>query len=404
MRSYYKSFLIGSLFLVFSDYTRAQDESSKLYREFNLELELSNRLFLNEGSYPGQERNYLSAAIQPEYYMEWANGDQSLKFVGFARWDQHDTRRTHFDIRELYWQRVKGSSEVSVGVKKIFWGKTESVHLVDIINQTDAVESFDGEQKLGEFMFHYSEFTDFGTIDVFVMPWFRKRVFPGRKGRLRPGSTDGLVIDSRDFPFESSAEEWRPSMAFRWSHYIGALDIGLSYFNGTGREPIITDLRTFNAIYGTIQQTGLEVQVTTGSMLWKLESIYRQNDFQDMFALAAGFEYTFGNIQNSGVDVGLLGEYLYDDRDDIALSGLQSDVFTGVRLAFNDTQDTELLMGGIFDLERSTELYFVEAERRLGSTFSAAVEARFFENVDPSEFTYVIRNDSFLQFSLTRYF
>ena len=127
---------------------------------------------------------------------------------------------------------MKGATEVSVGVKKIFWGKTESVHLVDIINQTDAVESFDGEQKLGELMVHFSQFTKIGTFDIFAMPYFRKRVFPGREGRLRPGSEDGLVIDSRDFSFESNAEEWRPSFAFRWSHYVGVLDIGLSYFNG----------------------------------------------------------------------------------------------------------------------------------------------------------------------------
>ncbi len=382
----------------------AQQKADKVYRDFGLELEISNRTFFNDGIYSGQKNNYLSASIQPEYYLEWSGGEQSFKAVGFFRWDQHDNRRTHFDVRELYWQRVKGATEVSVGVKKVFWGKTESVHLVDIINQTDAVESFDGEQKLGEFMVHFSQFTKIGTFDVFVMPYFRKRVFPGREGRLRPGSEDGLVIDSRDFSFESNAEEWRPSLAFRWSHYVGVLDFGLSYFNGVGREPVINDLSTFNALYGTIQQAGLDAQLTTGAALWKVEAIYRQNEFQDILALAAGIEYTFGNVKNTGIDIGLLAEYLYDDRDNIALSGLQSDVFTGVRLAFNDTQDTQLLLGGIFDVERTTQLYFIEAERRIGSSFSGAVEARFFENVDPSEFTYVLRQDSFLQFSLTKYF
>lgn len=97
------------------------------------------------------ENNYVSIAVQPELYLEWADGAQLLKFTGFARWEQHDIRRTHADIRELYWQLVKKDREFSVGLKKISWGVTESVHLVDVINQTDAVESYDGEE--GRFRF-----------------------------------------------------------------------------------------------------------------------------------------------------------------------------------------------------------------------------------------------------------
>ncbi|MDD7885073.1 hypothetical protein [Flavivirga sp. 57AJ16] len=37
---------------------------------------------------------------------------------------------------------------------------TESNHLVDIINQTDAVETFDGEEKLGQPMVQLSWGTD----------------------------------------------------------------------------------------------------------------------------------------------------------------------------------------------------------------------------------------------------
>ncbi len=48
----------------------------------------------------------ISLSLQPEFYYEWSGGDQSILFVPFARVDQHNGERTHFDIRELYWQRV----------------------------------------------------------------------------------------------------------------------------------------------------------------------------------------------------------------------------------------------------------------------------------------------------------
>ena len=382
---------------------RAQEEDPR-YQEFSLELEGSSRYFFQDAMYPGQEQHYLSFSVQPEYLVEWADGVHSVKFVGFGRIDQHDRRRIHFDIRELYWQTYNDDLDLSLGFKKVFWGKTESAHLVDIVNQTDAVESFDGEAKLGEFMAHLSLLNNLGTVELFVMPYFRKRVFPGRKGRLRPGDPSDIVIDSRDFDFESQAGRWRPSFAARLSNYIGPLDFGISYFNGTGREPIITDFTTFTSIYGIINQIGVDLQVTTGALLLKMESIYRANQFQDVFALVGGFEYTFGNVGGSGLDIGVLGEYLYDDRDELSLTGLQSDVFGGVRLGFNDVQDTQFLMGAIYDVNRTTDLYFLEFSRRVGGNWKAVVEGRIFEDVDPEEFTYFIRDDSFLQVAITRYF
>ena len=205
---------------------------------------------------------------------------------------------------------------VQCWIEKSILGVTESNHLVDVINQTDQVESFDGEKKLGQPMLHYSLFTDkFGTFDLFYLPYFRKRNFAGEKGRLR----FGLVIDEDDIGFEDDAEEWHQDFAIRWSHSIGIFDIGLSDFYGTNREPVfqIGPEGNFSPIYSIINQASADIQATTGPILWKFESIYRTSDIQDVFAWVGGIEYTFGNVANTGVDVGILGEYLYDDRDEL---------------------------------------------------------------------------------------
>ena len=123
-----------------------------------------------------------------------------------------------------------------------------------------------------------------------------------------------------------------------------------------------------------------------------------------MEALVGGVEYTFGNVANKGIDIGILGEYLYDSRGMMALSSMQNDVFFGTRLAFNDIQDTQILAGGIIDLDHSTRLWSMEASRRIKDSWRAELEMRLFQNVSDQEFVYVIRNDSFLQFSLFKYF
>ena len=120
--------------------------------------------------YPGQARHFPSAAATPEFFLEWQDGAQQFRFKGFFRYDVQDSERTHWDIRELYWLLNRDLWEFSVGLKKIFWGVTESAHLVDIINQTDQVESFDGEQKFGQPMVHASHVSKIGIWDFFVMP------------------------------------------------------------------------------------------------------------------------------------------------------------------------------------------------------------------------------------------
>ncbi len=384
--------------------TYAQDQTKKnVTHDFELELEAEYRYFYDDAFFEDQEDHFPSLAIRPEYKIEWNKGYESINFKGFFRLDV-DEERTHWDIREMYYQKAKSNWELSLGLKKVYWGVTESNHLVDIINQTDAVETFDGEEKLGQPMAQFTWITQkFGTFDFFYLPYHRKRTFAGEKGRLRFPT----VIDKDDLTYESGAEEWRQDFAFRWKHYFDILDIGISHFYGNGREPLFVfdAAGDINAFYPVINQTGLDLQITHNAFLWKLESIYRHADAQDFFAAVAGVEYTFSNIDGNGLDIGILGEYLYDERDELTLNALQNDIFFGSRIAFNDTQDTSILIGGIADLESSSTIFSLEASRRFGSTWTAEVEARIFNDIDQNELILSnFKEDSFFRVSISKYF
>ncbi|MGX1928804.1 hypothetical protein [Flagellimonas sp. 2504JD4-2] len=380
-----------------------ESKESKTTHEFELELEAEYRYFFNEAQFPSQLDHYPALAFRPEYSIEWNEGYESVNFTGFLRLDRDD-ERTHWDIRELYYQKAKDNWELSVGLKKVYWGVAESNHLVDIINQTDAVETFDGEEKLGQPMVQFSYITSkLGTFDFFYLPYHRKRTFPGEKGRLRFGT----VINQDDLGYESGAQEWRQDFAVRWKHYFGIFDVGLSHFYGTGREPLFVfdPLGNITSFYPVIHQTGLDVQITHNAFLWKLEAIYRNADAQDFTAMVAGLEYTFSNIDGNGLDIGLLGEYLYDERDELSLNALQNDIFFGSRLAFNDIQDTSILIGGVTDLESSSKIFSLEASRRFGSNWRAEIEARVFSSIADEELILGnFREDSFLRFTISRFF
>ena len=173
---------------------------------------VEGRYFLHDSPFATPKQADASIVLAPEFYHEWNAGDYSLLFSPFLRVDSADSARTHADIRELIWQTNHDDWELKLGVGKVFWGVTESQHLVDVINQTDLVENADTEDKLGQPMINLTLLKDWGTVDLFVLPYFRERTFAGKAGRLR--ST--VVVDTDNARYESGAAERHIDAAIRW--------------------------------------------------------------------------------------------------------------------------------------------------------------------------------------------
>lgn len=367
-------------------------------------VSVEGTLFVNDPLYDRQVRDNLSIAMQPEYYREFKGG--GFVFTPFARLDSQDEERTHFDIRELYIMWFGDNWEIRLGAGKVFWGVTESQHLVDIINQTDSVESVDGEEKLGQPMVYLSLPRDWGTLEFFVLPYFRERTFPGKKGRLRFDP----VIDTDRAIYESGDEERHVDGAIRYTHTIGDWDIGLSHFHGTGRDPSL--LLGFDAnfqpllipYYEQIDQTGIDIQATKEEWLYKLEAIYRSGQGDSYYAFTAGFEYTFAGVTKSGVDFGALAEWLYDDRGDTATTPFEHEIMIGGRIAFNDAEGTEFLAGFINDYETDAKQLFVESSRRVGERWKVELEILMLLNPSLNDKLYGLRDDDFARLTLSYYY
>ena len=364
------------------------------------------RGFTENEQFAGQDQSTnLSFAVEPEFYWEWNDGLDSLTFTPFLRVDEHDDERTHADIRELSWIHVGDDWELRAGVRKVFWGVTEFNHLVDVINQTDAVEDVDGEDKLGQQMVNLSLVRDWGIVDLFLLPGFRERTFPGVDGRLR----GGLVVDTDAAEYESGAKEKHIDTAIRWSHSVDIYDMGLYWFRGTNRDPVLTPrIRNGETVlipfYEQIDQIGFDVQATVDSWLWKFESIWRDSDRDDYLAAQGGFEYTFYGIQESQADLGVLVEYGWDERSEDADSVNQNDLFLGGRLTLNDAESTEVLAGISRDLDHDTTSLVVEASRRFGDNWKVSIDGRFFDSSEPTDPAYAFRRDDHIQLTVERYF
>ena len=135
------------------------------------------------------------------------------------------------------------------------------------------------------------------------------------------------------------------------------------------------------------------------------DSIARDTKNDQFEAAVGGFEYTLYQVAETTTDIGLLLELQYDNRaDSEPITLADNDVFVGVRLALNDTQDTAVLAGVAYDLKSSERYLNVEAEQRLGSDYVLELRARFFNGAKPGDIAYSIEQDDYLQIQLSRFF
>lgn len=134
----------------------------------NLSLELTG--FLASAEHSADQSFSSSVSGEVELYFPLSSGDSSVVITPFARLDQHDSERSHFDFREFLYQRNSDNWEFRVGLGKVFWGVAESRNPVDIINQRDSVEGFTADEKLGQPLIHLSWYKDLGSLDFFLLP------------------------------------------------------------------------------------------------------------------------------------------------------------------------------------------------------------------------------------------
>jgi len=353
-----------------------------------------------------------SIMTEIEWFKDIEDSDSTLVIKVFGRYDTQDKNRTHWDVREANWLTFGEDWELRVGFGKVFWGVTEATHLVDIINQTDVVESVDGEAKLGQPLLSYTMIRDWGNLELFVLPYFRERRFPGAKSHLNAG----ILVDIDNTGYESSQGNKHVDFAIRYFHNIGDWDLGLHYFRGTNREPQLfsldsterneqNNLVTLTPYYDQIQQYGLDVQSTKGQWLFKIESIFRQDSLHAYGAISAGMEYTFTDIFNSAIDLGFLGELSRDSRHENAPTLLDKGLFSGVRLSFNDVQSSALLFGYSVSLSNTdNNAIFAEGSSRLGDNWTLTLDARIYASKKPEELLFRLKQGNHMSMTLNYHF
>lgn len=198
------------------------------------EIAVEARVFPRSPAFDGQLDTVQGGAILGGEAI-WRSADRDVTFrcEPYVRLDGADDERTYADPREASVAVARGDWEPLGGVSKVFWGMAESRDVTDVINQTDALEDVDDDEKLGQPMLRLSRRIGSGVVEAYWLPLFCERGSPGRDGRLRTEP----VVDADAVRYERDGDDFAGDFALRYAARFGGFDLGLHGLHGTNRAP-----------------------------------------------------------------------------------------------------------------------------------------------------------------------
>lgn len=342
-----------------------------------------------------KESHRLAVRLAPEW--RWADGGTSMVFSPALYLEGANNGRTRVDVNELYLSTRLGDTTVKAGLSRLFWGVTESRHLVDVVNPPDLAHHYAAEQRLSTAMLHVAHPTPVGRLEVLLLPWERDPKYPGTAGRPR---TDLPIHPAVEHPNGTP-----PAFAARLAISQGGFDSHVYFFRGLDRETVLA-ARTqpmaapteLTATRRLIRQWGADLQVPVGNFLAKAELTYRSGYSRNFFSGVAGGEYALSGINGSVVDVSLLGEYQFDLRPaDAPLTTLERAVYAGVRVALNDPASTEFKFGVVAETTTGARIWRGDASRRIAKNWTVEGTLHVFDNARKSPSLMDYRKDSYVE-------
>ena len=328
------------------------------------------------------------------------NGDAKFTISAIGRFDQSDDQLRYLDFQKFKYEYYFDDVTLKVGNEIVFWGVNETFNIVDIINQSNLAENISGTKKLGQPMASISYSQDYGTFDIYLMPYFRERPFSGKEGRPRLL----FEVDKNSITYESSAKKRKMDFALRYSTVIDDLDIGLSHFYGNNRTPVLSPnplTLKFDSHYPVLSQTGVDIQATKGPWLYKLETVSAKEGSERHLGAAGGIEYTYYGIRNTQSDLGVIVEYAFDDRND---NPFNNEGVVGLRWNLNDMKSSSLLAGYLFDVRGNSNRFQTEFEQRVKDDLKLFLDLSLNGSISETDFTHQFKEDSQITIKIAKYF
>ena len=282
----------------------------------------------------------------------------------------YDIKEANVNFENSTWSFLLGSTEE-------FWGKTETLNPVDIINSNNYDEGLSKPNKLGEVMIKANREIGIGDLSIYYLPNFRPNKYPSKKSRLNLP----IEVNDDEANYVNGADKNMQQFALRFSGYYEDLDFGISVFEGISRDPFFTFVSgKMVPSYSKISQYGIEVQQLLGEWIVKGEFINREGQqnisgsLKDYSSGVVGLERSLYGLIDGNTDLTFFLEYAKDSRGVSAHQSNQNDVFLVNRITLNDIHDTSISFAISRDLNTDSGIFNSIISRRIFGLFKTDLE------------------------------
>ena len=266
------------------------------------------------------------------------------------------TTDPYVNIDEGYVRAYLGNFDITAGLRKLTWGKADSLGPLDVINPLDYSQIFtemtDNASlmgiKIARPLVHVSfRFGDFSKIEGVFIPWFEPHRIP-QTGKWAASQMEMLALAPVPLtPPDTSTLNYAQA-GLRFTTTIGSSDIGAQYYYGRIPQPAVgltfslpNPVPEINILYNPYHQIGLDyAQVLFG---FNLRAELAANITEDL-------KGDDGSVYNPSI-----AWSLGFDRDIIWGINLNLQVNESIRL-LHDKVGSDNFMSGNFDIEGGMSL------------------------------------------------
>lgn len=446
--------LISSVFMFAIALPAAAQDFS---RELIGRLDFGVRSYTEDGSWPGQAAagNYPFYGLQLEGGASFGTTDFVFEYSGLL--DPHMDQSTS-NLQKAYLYRAFERWDLLAGVNIENWGVTSSGRSIgDVLNARDEVNAIAGGSLIGTPMINANLNTSVGTFSAYLLSSEVEDNFGGVASRSR-----GPLVTDADLAFYEGDDV---NLALRYSNNFslgsGSLDVGLAYFQGTNRDPVLlgacnginglvteavcsqitqafrddylagnappgtldegsnllmstfglataldsVPVLAFAPYYQSMRQLGLSAVYANGDTQLRFDGILRDTRFELFGAAILGGERRFYGIFDPDDEINLALEYHYDGRGSMQPRTIfEDDIFFGLLYQANDRNATRAEFGVFYDRDTSAQLYNFKASRRIGDRLRAEFDVRRVEATGTGDPLSAIDNGTYFEFTLSTFF
>ena len=341
-----------------------------------LAFEQKTTLSLEYISYQNySDETLLDGMTQISFEKENFTTNLSLKYLYST---QYKAKRSLY-IDELYISDEEEDYLIEIGKTIKFWGELEGYNIADIYNQKDyLIDPFDKDKKLGslggEFRYYFDEnYLTFGIklyeedkeLPTQDMPYYPFKNFKYNETlELTKKRTDPTLYLLYNFSTQESFDS--ESKIILYSGYDSKRDI------------IPMNTTTVTQYAYRVNKLLFLSHLIYEDYIFKTELSY--TDIVDNKNMHNYAQTTFGVERGFydvvGTDVTLYEEYYnYTHTKDVDVAEIyDNDIFSAIKINFNNPQNSELKMGVLYDIGTDEKIYKAELSSRLFDTIVCKAE------------------------------